>query len=302
MWKCAAAGISIFLMPLMGIPASAAPVDVDKLHGGAGGWNTNWYDDLNGNWAHDPGEPFADSQQAGWGTPRSATDMSCWLATACNLLEQAGAVAAGGGAALYNNYALNGVVSPAGVLTWDNPGLCDYAITHFMNLNPGSGLVMNIHTWSGWGGGGWTFPNSVYGWLNWDPRAGAQNYLNNGWQVGIGMWPLVYAEPDPYHDDLGHCITVQSLHAGPPLNFDCTDSDRDWDWTNPGPLNVNNYNDATMSQVVAPNTYYGWYNDYYDGVIGALPFGDVGYLVAIVPEPATFALVALGGLVLLRRR
>jgi len=286
------------LLLALTIAAPAGPVDVDKLHGGAGGWGTNFFDDLDFSGAHDPGEPFADNIQAGWINPASRADYSCWLATACNMLEQVGALPAGGAVNLYNNYALNGVPTAGGMLTWDDAGFPDYAITDWMNVNPGSGLMMNVHTWSGFAGPPqWLFPNGVYGWKNWDPRTGSQNYLATGWEVGITMWPLFPGTP-PYHEDMGHCLTMQQILAN--MTFDCTDSDRDNDWVAPG--NVNTYNDASLVQVVAPDTYFGWYNDYYDGNIAVLPHGDVGYVCAIIPEPTAMALLTLGFLVALRRR
>jgi hypothetical protein len=182
-------------------------------------------------------------------------------------------------------------------LTWDDGGLQGYAIQQWLNANPGSGVSMQIHTWSGWLGGGWTFPNGAYGWLNWDPRAQTGNYLAAGWEVGFGMWPLFTGGGGGSHEPLGHALTVQAINAGPPTNFDCTDSDRD----SLG-ADVNNYADLSLSQFVNPNTYYGWLNDYYATPLGANPMGDVGYICAIIPEPATLMLLAISTAVLWRRR
>lgn len=78
-------------------------VDTDKSHGGTGGWGSNYYNDLNGDGDHDPGESFSDSDQGGW---TKDYDNSCWLASACNMLEQIGVISSA--STLYNNYALNG--------------------------------------------------------------------------------------------------------------------------------------------------------------------------------------------------
>ena len=124
----ASAEIAVLTDSLTIIPNSSSPgvlgaaVDTDKSHGGGGGWGANYYDDLNLNGSHDPGEPFAEDTQSGWTNSTLGTDNSCWLASACNMLEQAGAV--GNASVLYNDYALNGVPDGlGGTLTWDDGGL-----------------------------------------------------------------------------------------------------------------------------------------------------------------------------------
>jgi len=133
-------------------------------------------------------------------------------------------------------------------------------------------------------------------WENFDPRTATDNYLQNGWEVGIGMWPLLSSGG---HDD-GHALTIQDIAAG--MTFDCTDSDRDGDWSGPG--DVNTYDDALRSQpgAVPGDIFYGWYNDFYDGNIAVYPAGDVGYICAITPEPTTLVLLAVGGMALIKRR
>jgi len=268
-----------------------APVDTDKSHGGTGGWNQNYYDDLNTNGSHDPGEPFAEDPQGGW-TNTVGPDNSCWLASACNMLEQVGVIA--DASVLYNNYALNGVPDGGGgTLTWDEGGLQEHAIQYWMNQNPGSGLTMNTLWASG------VFSNGVYAWEDYDPRPGVDNYLNTGWEVGIGMWPLLTDGQGSFWHEDGHALTIQDILVA--SGFDCTDSDRDTDFSGPG--DVNTYNDATVGPVPSGgHNYYGWYNDFYDGNITVYPAGDVSYICAVIPEPATMGLLLLGGLLLLRRR
>ena len=50
------------------------------------------------------------------------------------------------------------------------------------------------------------------------------------------------------------------------------------------------------------HTYYGWYNNYWYPSLGYTPVADVGYVCAIIPEPATLGLIGLSGLPLVRRR
>jgi len=129
------------------VPRVLGYSDVDKLNDGTGGWGTNYWDDLNDDGDHDPGEPFADSADAGWGNPKSGGDSSCWLASACNLLKQLGKV--DDAMALYHQYALNGVVDPTdnSILTWDEGGLHEYFIQDWMDQNPGGAadMSMNVH-------------------------------------------------------------------------------------------------------------------------------------------------------------
>jgi hypothetical protein len=264
--------------------------DCDKLHDGIGGWGINYYDDLDSNGSHDPGEPFADSPNPLWTNVRSASDSSCWLASACNMLEQLGVVPSA--SSLYMDYALNGIPSPIGTLTWDEGGLQEYFIQHWMNQHPAVDLTMTTHWCSSTVG----YTDGMYAWEDWDPRAEVDNYLDNGWEVGIGIWPL---GANGWHEG-GHALTIQEVYDL--ATFDCTDSDRDSDWTGPGDLNT--YDDGTRGPTpLGGHDYYAWYNDFYDGDINVYPVGDVGYVCAVVPEPATLSLLAAGmGAVWMRKR
>jgi hypothetical protein len=99
-------------------------------------------------------------------------------------------------------------------------------------------------------------------------------------------------------------LTVQAVPAqsSPPFGtFSVTDSDRDTDWIQPGDLNT--YADWTYGPVASGgHNYYAWFNDFYSGDWSYWPDGDVGYVVAVIPEPATLSLLVLGGLSLLRRK
>jgi hypothetical protein len=114
------------------------------------------------------------------------------------------------------------------------------------------------------------------------------------------MWPLY---GDGTHEG-GHALTMQAVHpqASPPYGtFKVTDSDRDNDWSGPGDLNT--YADWTYGPTAYQgHNYYAWFNDFYSGNWSYWPDGDVGYVVAIIPEPATLGLLALGGLAILRQQ
>jgi len=267
--------------------------DVDKLNLAT---LKNWYNDLNNNNLHDPGEPFAAAAKGGWGNPKVASDNSCWLASGVNMLKQLGKVTDAN--ALYMNYALNGVTSPAGTLTWDDGGLQEYVVQQWATQNPthAADLQTNIH----WRSAIVSYGDGHYAWEDINARSAVANYLAAGWEVGIGMWPL----DSSGHYSSGHALTMQAVppQSSPPKGtFDVTDSDRDNDWSGPGDLNT--YADWTYGPTAyLGHNYYAWFNDFYSGNWAFWPDGDVGYVVAITPEPTTLGLLALGGLALLARR
>jgi len=153
---------------------------------------------------------------------------------------------------------------------------------------------MNTH----WGTD-YVFSNGVFAWQDYIPRDQLDNYLNSNWEVGIGMWPLLADGKGNFWHEGGHALTIQDID--PEMVFDCTDSDRDWDWIAEGDLNT--YSDAVLGPVASGgHNYYGWYNDFYDGDVLVYPVGDVGYICAVIPEPTTIWLFGLGALTLLRKR
>ncbi|HOF18034.1 MAG TPA: hypothetical protein PK082_03930 [Phycisphaerae bacterium] len=268
--------------------------DVDKSHDGAGGWGTNYYDDLNSNGAHDPGEPFGDSADPSWTNATSGTDNSCWMASGCNMLQQLGVIS--DAAALYNQYALNGVPTTGGTLTWDEGGLQEDVIQYWMSQNPtvAAGMTVEIH----WRSSTVHYTDGMSAWEDWNPRTEVAAYLAAGWQVALGMWPLYFDGTNSWHGG-GHALTIQTIGAG--TTFSCTDSDRDADFSDSG--DVNTYTDAARGPTAfLGHNYYAWYNDFYDGDIAYYPVGDVGYIIAIIPEPASIAITALGAVLILRPR
>jgi hypothetical protein len=257
--------------------------DIDKSNGGDGGWGANWFNDLNNSGTHDPGEPFSENETTGW---TLKDDYSCWLASGCNMLKQAGLIS--DPQALYNDYALNGVTDNSGnILTWDEGGLQEYVIDYWLEQNPSAAdyTDMNVH----WGTDYAFTSNGVFAWEGLSPKDTVDYYLQNGWQVGIGMWPLAAESEDEFVRYGGHALTIQQIYSD---SFDCTDSDRDADWTNSGDLNT--YNDVSGVYSIGGENYYDWYNDFYDGDIGCYPVGDVGYICAVIPEPASLLLLSAG--------
>ncbi len=265
--------------------------DTDKLHDGAGGWLVNYWDDLNNDGDHDPGEPFADSALPEWTNPKSRPDWSCWMASACNMLYQVGAIP--DAAALYMDYALNGIITSQGVLTWDDGGIQDQVIQYWMDQHPASGLQMQVYRRF------LSFPDGLYAWQDWNPRSGVQACLRSGWEVSIALWSLETDGQGGYTHGPGHALTVQQV--GDDMNFDCTDSDRDLDWS--GNADVNRYADLCTGPVpYGGHDYHGWSNNYYFPELGDYPLGDVGYVCAIIPEPATISLLIAAGLFATPRR
>jgi hypothetical protein len=259
--------------------------DVDKLNMGS----PLWYDDVNNDLKHDPGEPFAAVAQTGWLRPTQAADNSCWLASGVNMLKQLNLISDAN--SLYMDYALNGVPSPIGTLTWDDGGLQQYVVEYWETQHPAqaANLRMDVLTWSG----SLQFGDGHYAWEDVNPRSTVANYLAQGWQVGIGMWPL---DGSGIHYG-GHALTIQEVPAQspPPLGtFVVTDSDRDHDWSASGDLNT--YVDYTYGPTTyLGHNYYAWFNDFYSGdVQNSWPDGDVGYVVALrtVPEPSACMMLA----------
>ncbi|RPI62769.1 MAG: PEP-CTERM sorting domain-containing protein [Planctomycetaceae bacterium] len=284
---------------MVSVTAPATPMvlgtysDVDKLNLST---LKNWYNDANNNGIHDAGEAFAAIAQSGWASPVQAWDNSCWLASGVNMLKQLGMITDAN--ALYMDYAQNGVPSPGGTLTWDDGGLQEYVIEYWAAQHPAQAARMQMVVLTSSSSVGYS--DGHFAWTDIDIRSTVANYLANGWQVGIGMWTL---DGTAVHGG-GHALTIQTIGAQPSYpygSFVVTDSDRDADWHAPG--NLNTYADYVYGPTAYEgHTYYGWFNDFYSNDLSNWPDGDVGYVVAIVPEPATLSLLAIGAIAMLRRR
>ena len=82
-----------------GHQATAAPIvasflnptwtDADKLND-QGDWGFNYWDDVNDNGRWDKTEPMGDQPDSTWSKPKYAKDLSCWIASASNMLASAG--------------------------------------------------------------------------------------------------------------------------------------------------------------------------------------------------------------------
>jgi hypothetical protein len=267
----------------------ANAVDMDKYHEGDGGWSQNWFNDKNGNGKHDPREPFGDTADPTWAHPVLAKDNSCWLASAANMLQQLGMIP--DASALYGGIALNGVYGYTSWLTWDDSSLQEMVFGNWQETHEGTSLIYDVHQQSKV-----MLANGIYGWEDWNPREEVARYLREGWQVGIGLWRL---NTTTRMHGTGHALTFQAIN--PDMTFDCTDSDRDWDWMGFG--DIERYHDAVLDPVVKNgHTYYGWYTDFYTGDMNDEMLGDIGYVCAIIPEPLTLALLGSGALALAGRQ
>ena len=282
----------IFSASITNVIASVSNwVDMDKYNGGSSGWSSNYFNDLNGNGEHDPTEPFGEDYQNGW---VQAPDNSCWLASACNMLSQLGYVS--DVEALYADYAQNGIWDYRNnkMLTWDDGGLQEYAIQQWIDTHPAANISMVTHRRDSgvyWQGG-------MFAWEDWSPRNGVYNYLNEGWEVGIGIWPWLSYGGN--HEDSGHALTVQNIYLPAPYGITFTDSDRDADWNSSGDLNT--YQDVPNGPSYSGgHDWYSWGIHYY-AETGDWPVADVGYVVAIIPEPVTLLLLCLGAVMVRRRK
>jgi len=274
--------------------------DIDKGNLGS----PLYFDDVNTNGTHDPGEAYSATDPGGW-TARS--DNSCWLASGSNMLAQAGANG-GNGQAIYNYYALNGITVGSSTLTWDEGGYQEYVINQWIADNPADAGTLSLTTQ--WASSTVQFTNYASAWEDYDPRQASKDAIAAGDQVGFGMWP-VYADGS-YGG--GHALTVQDVSAlvGGQGDFIVTDSDRDGDWEGPGDLN--RYDDLAWGPIAFEgHGYYAWVNDFYVNAVGSdfyYPVGDVGYLAilsgqaTVIPLPGSLGLlvIGLGGTALRRRK
>jgi len=254
---------------------TATPPDVDK---GAGWW------------------------QAGAGY-NPGNDMTCWLATASNMLSGAGWDTE---ANIYHwmiDEANNIVPEPP----WDynDPGWCHNALTAYIAANPTGGnnpyttvkayyanLFVNNPLPPHDGQAFFPLPA--------DARQFVAQELRDCAYVGIGIWPNL-----PPQSDVGHCLAtwgdpMAEGAAGSPASVYLTDSDRDvagdtWPAEDPN-LDTYSYGGPNPS---GADQVYNLQNYYAAGVNG-----HILYVATLTPEPATLALMGLGvaGLVAARRR
>lgn len=252
-----------------------------------------WYRDANGNNEHDPGELTSSTYISGY---TEASDNSCWLASGINLLVQAGLV--GDGQSLYDDWAVNGVTVGGNTYTWADGGLQEYVVDYWKSLNPvlASQVTTEIH-WAPYV----RTSDYMFVWMDWNPKQETADYLLDGWEVGIGMWPNIGGA----HAG-GHALTLQSVLSS---TMTVTDSDRDEDWNVSG--DINSYRHYLALGTGSGHDYYCWYNDFYysNPPNWYYPVGDVGYVFAMkvnsVPEPTSLLLwsgLGVMGLIAAQRR
>jgi hypothetical protein len=256
---------------LAGVDVSKA-VDTNKKVWSGSNWilyyNDNKPDGDTG--YHDYGESWGTS-----GYSSSRTDLSCWMASATNILKYQGRIS--DKEATYTELR-NGYVTSPQTNPWSQ------------EIKANNGLGDSYMTWDDGGFQEWVFSSYGVGFerINasiddiWATDSDNPDWyidwcvdmLNANHPVGLGIWPA---------SGIGHAITLWGIDTIA-QKITITDSD---DRTGSDPYVGTKDYFYTYSDNKWKLTDYGsdWYVSY-----------------AVIPEPATLALFGLGSLVLLRRR
>lgn len=238
--------------------------DADKLND-QGNWAINYWDDSDDDGHWDKTEPMADQILSVWSKPRQATDLSCWIASAANMLASAGL---GGGNAqnIYWDMIYNMTTSwhPGG---WQYGGWQHEAVNWYLSNRPHEGIYSVAY----YGVYNKRDGTSAQAWPA-DPFDLAADLLASSQDVGIVIHGsgIYHAVTFQGYDDQGH-ITI-------------TDSDRD--------AGMNDLNSYGFDKHGATR----WFiTDYVSGGIA------VDYFATLrrVPEPDPLLLL-LAGLIALR--
>lgn len=262
------AAVVFWVLVAWGVPASAVPLvgnylnpdwaDADKLNT-YGDWGWNYWDDANDDGHWDKTENFADAIDASWLKPRSAKDLSCWIASAANMLASAGL---GGGQAqnIYWDMIYN-MTMPYHEGGWQYGGWQHEALNWYLGNRPHEGMfeVSYFGVYFGAGRDGTT----AQAWPT-APFDMAADFLASAYEVGIVI----------HSNTIYHAVTFQGYDDKG--NLQITDSDRDVSGSD---LNAYAYDTSGATR---------WFlNDYATGGIA------VDYFATLrrIPEPETMLLV-----------
>lgn len=183
--------------------------DANKLHD-QGNWGVNYWNDINDNGRWDVTEPLADDMNPLWAKGKSARDLSCWIASAANMLASEG-FATGNAQNIYWDMVYN-MSTPWFSGGWQDGGWQHEALNWYLSNRPHplSGLyeVSYYGIYNGEDG------TTAMAWPT-DPFDFAANLLAGGDELGIVVHGTIY-----------HAITFQG-YDDTLSRIDISDSDQD---------------------------------------------------------------------------
>jgi len=259
------AGADVFGLPVLPDSYIKTPSnDVDKSHD-AGNWGKNYFDDSNHNGTWDRGEPYADSANPSWTDPKWNVDMSCWMASAANMLGCFG----------FNNHDSQGIYNELlGQWKWTEGGWQHEAINWYLAQHPGEGDEPKGY------------------------KAKWYSYDTNPALTGERPWPtdpFNFAKRESYRCEkvgivlhssaIYHAVTFWGWDDSVPWTI-ITDSDTDTD----------HYSTTDRNYYKTASSATEWKIDYLTYNVINVP---IDYIVSLspIPEPATvFAVLLLMGL------
>ena len=276
--------IALVFVFVTAVELSALPVwfiktpsnDVDKYHDDdePGSWSTNWFYDTDGDGSWDMDEPWvgsegeAEEKVAGgeWEDFSSQTDMSCWLASAANMLAAQG----------YNEGNAQGIYDELlGHYGWAEGGWQHEALDWYISEKEGMNPSYEVTYYGVYTGDRPTHDHitTAEDWPD-DPYEFIKNELYRCQQVGIVL----------HGGGLYHAVTFYGWDDSVPFAV-ITDSDRDKD----------HYSSSDRNYYKTISSAAGWEIEYL-----ASQQISIDYFTTLcpIPEPTTLILM-LGGLIIL---
>lgn len=268
--------VSATILVLAGIPAaSAVPLvnsylnsswaDANKPHDQTlNSWGINYWDDANSNNLWDKTEPIAESIMAGWANPKFDKDLSCWIASAADMLASAG-FAGGQAQDIYWDMIYN-MSTPWFSGGWQFGGWQHEALNWYLANRP--------HPLGG------SYEVAYYGIYNNQDGSAANAWPNNSFDFAANILAAGDEVGIVVHGAIYHAITFQGYDDAI-SRIDITDSDRD---AYPNALGLDPYfydrDGATQWRLT----------DYISGPITVDYFATLRH----VPTPGSTALLAIG--------